>query len=163
MKAPRVIATCGAAAQKLKKKVWTQLGLFLRPVEALYQISSKSVKKQKSFNILILALIAPQDLSESVNVQKSWFLESRLWNHYLIAEKMLPSIFRLNIYMFVTYCYKTETFFFLSIFLDVGKCRDQHGTIKFVWKWKCLKLINCPFLYSIVISTLFFFLFFSSK
>ena len=65
------MATCGAAAQKLKKPVQTQLGLFLRLVEDYYQISSKSDEKQKSYSISILALIALQDLSENVNVQNS--------------------------------------------------------------------------------------------
>ena len=69
------MATCGAAAQKLKKPVQTQLGLFLRLVEDKYQISSKLDEKQKSYSISILALIVPQDLSESVNVRNSWFFK----------------------------------------------------------------------------------------
>ena len=68
------MATCGAAAQKLKKPVHTQLGLFLRLVEAQYQISSKSVEKQKCYVIVLSAQLAPEDNYEKDNVRNSHFL-----------------------------------------------------------------------------------------
>ena len=135
------IATYRAAAQKLKKPVQTQLGLFIRLVEAYYQILSKSDEKQKN-SISILAPIAPQDLSEMGNVWNSRFLKSRHGNHDLIAKIMVPGIFRLNTCMSVTYCYKIEIFFVLGIFLHASTCGDQQGTIKFVRNGKCLKFIN---------------------
>ncbi len=65
------IATYRAAAQKLKKPALTQLGSIMRPVEDHYKISSKLVQKQKSYTYPVLALIAPQDLSENGKVQNS--------------------------------------------------------------------------------------------
>ena len=116
-------ATSRAAAQKLKKPAQTQLGSFMRPVEAHYKISSKLVQKPKSYTYPVLALIAPQDLSEMVNVWNSRFLKSRHGNHDLIAKIMVPGIFRLNTYMSVTCCYKIEIFFVLGIFLHAGTVR----------------------------------------
>ena len=139
---PQVINPKRAAAQNWSHPFPIGLIAFSGRIRAPYKILSRSIQKQKSYSISIFALIAPQDLSKNRKVRNSWFLMSRLWNHDLIAKIMLPSIFRLNTCISVTYCYKTEIFFILGIVLYAGTCGDRQGTIKFVWNSKCPKFIN---------------------
>ena len=87
------VATCGAAAQKLKKPVQTQLGLFLGLVEAQYQISSKSVEKQKSYGVVLPVQFAPEDRYENDNVRKSPLLNITHLNPFLNAIVIPPAIF----------------------------------------------------------------------
>ena len=87
------MATCGAAAQKLKKPVQTQLGIFLGLVEAQYQISSKSVEKQKSYGVVLPVQFAPEDRYENDNVRKSPLLNITHLNPFLNAIVIPPAIF----------------------------------------------------------------------
>ena len=87
------MATCGAAAQKLKKPVQTLLGLFLGLVEAQYQISSKSVEKQKSYGVVLPVQFAPEDRYENDNVRKSPLLNITHLNPFLNAIVIPPGIF----------------------------------------------------------------------
>ena len=116
---PQVINPKRAAAQNWSHPFPIGLIAFSGRIRAPYKILSRSVQKQKSYSISIFALIAPQDLSENVNVRNSWFLKSRLWNHDLIAKIMIPSIYQLNTFMSLTYCYKTERFFLLDASLHL--------------------------------------------
>ena len=87
------MATCGAAAQKWKNPFLTPSGLFLRHVWPSFQISSKSVEKQKSYVIVLSAQLAPEDNYEKDIVRNSHFLNICCLNDILIPVVMPLGIF----------------------------------------------------------------------